>query len=74
VLARFGGTAKVGGVGISTVPAVHSNGVSPDFIGGDIGAAMKDAGIALNVGPPTGYVLRFSNGLDWRHICPVIPE
>ena len=33
------------------------------FIGGDLGKAMKAAGIAGDVGPATGYVLRFSNGL-----------
>ncbi len=63
VLARFGATHTVGGVGISTVPAAHSNGVNPAFIGGDLGDLMKAAGIAGYVGPPTGYILRFSNGL-----------
>ena len=53
----------VGGVRISTVTAMHSNGLDPDYIGGDLGKAMKDAGIAGDVGLPTGYVLRFSNGL-----------
>jgi L-ascorbate metabolism protein UlaG (beta-lactamase superfamily) len=50
-------------VRIATVTALHSNGVDPDFIGGDLGKAMKDAGIAGDVGLATGYVLRFSNGL-----------
>ena len=54
---------KVGGVKISTVPALHSNGVSPGFIGGDMGAAMKAAGIAGYAGQATGYILQFSNGL-----------
>ncbi|MEQ1686651.1 MAG: MBL fold metallo-hydrolase [Burkholderiaceae bacterium] len=31
--------------------------------GGDLGKAMKDAGIAGDVGLATGFVLRFSNGL-----------
>jgi len=53
----------VGGVRIATVTALHSNGVDPDFIGGDLGKAMKAAGIAGDVGLATGYVLRFSNGL-----------
>ena len=61
--ARFGGSATVGGVRIATVTAMHSNGIDPDFIGGELGKAMKEAGIAGDVGPPTGYVLRFSNGL-----------
>ena len=63
MLARFGGSVTVGGVKIATVAALHSNGVDPDFIGGDLGKAMKAAGIAGDVGPATGYVLRFSNGL-----------
>jgi L-ascorbate metabolism protein UlaG (beta-lactamase superfamily) len=63
VLARFGATKKVGGVSISTVPAVHSNGLSPALIGGDLGKMMKAAGFSGYVGPPTGYILRFSNGL-----------
>jgi L-ascorbate metabolism protein UlaG (beta-lactamase superfamily) len=63
ILARFGGSVTVGGVRIATVTALHSNGVDPDFIGGELGKAMKDAGIAGDVGLATGYVLRFSNGL-----------
>jgi L-ascorbate metabolism protein UlaG (beta-lactamase superfamily) len=63
VLARFGGSVTVGGVRIATVQAAHSNGLDPDYIGGDMGKAMKDAGIAAYVGEATGYVLRFSNGL-----------
>jgi len=63
ILARFGGSVTVGGVRIATVTALHSNGVDPDYIGGDLGKAMKEAGIAGDVGLPTGYVLRFSNGL-----------
>jgi len=63
ILARFGGSVTVGGVRIATVTAMHSNGLDPDYIGGDLGKAMKDAGIAGDVGLPTGYVLRFSNGL-----------
>src|SRR6185369_6918293 len=35
----------------------------PDYIGGDLGKAMKDAGIWGDVGLATGYVVRFSNGL-----------
>ena len=63
MLARFGGSVTVGGVRIATVTAMHSNGLDPDYIGGDLGKAMKDAGIAGDVGLATGYVLRFSNGL-----------
>jgi L-ascorbate metabolism protein UlaG (beta-lactamase superfamily) len=63
ILARFGGSVKVGGVMIATVPALHSNGLDPDYIGGDLGKQMADAGIAGYVGEATGYVLTFSNGL-----------
>ena len=63
ILARFGGSVTLGGVRIATVTALHSNGVDPDFIGGELGKSMKEAGIAGDVGLATGYVLRFSNGL-----------
>ena len=63
MLARFGGSVTVGGVRIATVTALHSNGLDPDYIGGELGKAMKEAGIAGDVGLATGYVLRFSNGL-----------
>jgi L-ascorbate metabolism protein UlaG (beta-lactamase superfamily) len=63
MLARFGGSVTVAGVRIATVTALHSNGVDPGYIGGELGKAMADAGIAGDVGLATGYVLRFSNGL-----------
>ena len=63
ILARFGGSVTIGGVRIATVPAMHSNGLDPDYIGGELGKAMKEAGIAGDVGLATGYVLKFSNGL-----------
>lgn len=63
ILARFGGSVVVGGVRIATVTALHSNGVDPEFIDGELGKAMKQAGLFGDVGLATGYVLRFSNGL-----------
>ena len=63
ILARFGGSRTIGGVKIATVFALHSNGLDPDYIGGDLAKAMKDAGLAAYVGEATGYVLKFSNGL-----------
>ena len=62
-LAQFGSSRAFGGVKITTVPAVHSNGVNPAFIEGDLGKMLKAAGLAGYAGPPTGYVLTFSNGL-----------
>lgn len=63
VLVRFGASKKVGGVTITTVPATHSNGLAAGFIGGQLGKGMQAAGITGYVGPPTGYVVTFSNGL-----------
>jgi L-ascorbate metabolism protein UlaG (beta-lactamase superfamily) len=63
VLVRFGANASVGGVRITTVPAVHSNGIAPAFLEGEIGKHMAENGLTAYAGPPTGYVLRFSNGL-----------
>jgi L-ascorbate metabolism protein UlaG (beta-lactamase superfamily) len=63
VLARFGGSVKMGGVTIATVPAIHSNSLDPDLIGGVLGQYMKEVGIGAYVGEATGYVLKFSNGL-----------
>lgn len=62
-LVRFGASRKVGGVFITTVPAAHSNGVSAAFIEGALGDMLKAAGLTAYAGPPTGYVLIFSNGL-----------
>ncbi len=62
-LVRFGASYKVGGVSIATVPAVHTNGVSPAFIGGKLGELLEAAGLQIAAGPATSYVLKFSNGL-----------
>lgn len=63
MLARFGGSTTVDGVRIATVTAMHSNGVDPAYINGELGLAMAAAGIAGDVGLATSYVVRFSNGL-----------
>jgi L-ascorbate metabolism protein UlaG (beta-lactamase superfamily) len=62
-LVRFGGSRKAGGVTITTVPAVHSNGIAPSMIGGQLGDLLSASGLTAYAGPPTGYVLSFSNGL-----------
>ena len=62
-LVRFGASVDVGGVKITTVPAVHSNGLSGEFIEGELGEHLETAGLTAYVGLPTGYVLTFSNGL-----------
>lgn len=63
VLVRFGASTTVGGVTITTVPAVHSNGIAGAMIGGELGDLLDGAGLTAYAGPPTGYVLTFSNGL-----------
>lgn len=60
---RFGGSRDVEGVSITTVPAAHSNGLSGDFIEGELGESLNAAGLTAYVGPATGYVVTFSNGL-----------
>ena len=62
-LVRFGAEADLGGVKITTVPATHSNGLSGEFIEGQLGEQLKAAGLTAYVGPPTGYILTFTNGL-----------
>jgi len=62
-LVRFGASRQVGGVTFTTVPAAHSNGVAGNFIGGRLGEMLDAAGLTAYVGPPTGYVVTFSNGL-----------
>jgi L-ascorbate metabolism protein UlaG (beta-lactamase superfamily) len=62
-LVRFGASRTIGGVTITTVPAVHSNGISGHMIGGELGNLLNAAGLTAYAGPPTGYVLTFSNGL-----------
>ncbi len=62
-LVRFGANRKIGGVTVTTVAAAHSNGIAGAMIGGDLGKHLDDAGLTAYAGPPTGYVLTFSNGL-----------
>ncbi len=62
-LARFGGERDVNGVTVYSVPAVHSNGLSPAFLDGEHAKALADSGLTAYVGPPGGYVVEFTNGL-----------
>ena len=62
-LVRFGASRTINGVTFTTVPAVHSNGLSGAFIEGELGESLTEAGLTAYVGPPTGYVITFSNGL-----------
>jgi L-ascorbate metabolism protein UlaG (beta-lactamase superfamily) len=62
-LVRFGGVREVGGVTVASVPAVHSNGIDPAFLEGDLARTLEENGLTAYLGPPGGYVLEFSNGL-----------
>jgi L-ascorbate metabolism protein UlaG (beta-lactamase superfamily) len=62
-LVRFGGEREVGGVKVASVPAVHSNGISPAFLEGELASQLEANGLTAYLGPPGGYVLEFSNGL-----------
>lgn len=62
-LVRFGASRTVGGVTFTTVPAAHSNGINGAFIEGNLGKMLQEAGLTAYAGPPTGYVITFSNGL-----------
>ncbi len=63
LLVRFGAMRKLGGVSIYSVPAAHSNGIDPEFLGGNLAKELEGNGLTAYVGPPGGYVLKFSNGL-----------
>jgi L-ascorbate metabolism protein UlaG (beta-lactamase superfamily) len=62
-LVRFGGVREVGSVRVASVPAVHSNGLNPAFLEGDLAERLAANGLTAYIGPPGGYVLQFSNGL-----------
>lgn len=62
-LLRYGAATTVGGVMLASVPAVHSNGLNPAFLDGDLAGALEAQGLTAYLGPPGGYMLRFSNDL-----------
>ncbi|HET7672778.1 MAG TPA: MBL fold metallo-hydrolase [Burkholderiales bacterium] len=62
-LVRFGAQTTFGKVMVASVPAVHANGVPPAFLPAEQARLLEAAGLTAYVGPPGGFVLRFSNGL-----------
>ena len=62
-LVRFGAQTMVGKVMVAGVPAVHSNGLSADFLPKEHAQLFAATGLTAYVGEPGGFVLRFSNGL-----------
>jgi L-ascorbate metabolism protein UlaG (beta-lactamase superfamily) len=62
-LVRFGASTMFGKVMVAGVPAVHSNGLAPAFLEKEQAQLLEKNGLTAYVGPPGGFVLRFSNGL-----------
>ena len=62
-LVRFGASTMFGKVFVATVPAVHSNGLASAFLNKEAAQLLDANGLTAYVGPPNGFVLRFSNGL-----------
>jgi L-ascorbate metabolism protein UlaG (beta-lactamase superfamily) len=63
VVLRFGASTRIGGVEISSVSALHTNGLDPGFLDGELAQTMKANGLTAYVGPAGGFVLKFTNGL-----------
>jgi L-ascorbate metabolism protein UlaG (beta-lactamase superfamily) len=63
VVLRFGASTRIGGVEIASVSALHTNGLDPGFLDGELSQSMKANGLTAYVGPAGGFVLKFSNGL-----------
>ena len=51
------------GVDITIVYASHANNVPPELVSEAHRAILDADGASLELGPPTGYVIKFSNGL-----------
>jgi L-ascorbate metabolism protein UlaG (beta-lactamase superfamily) len=50
-------------VEITTVPAAHDNTVPRDLLSPEVRKALEADNVSLQLGPPSGYVVRFTNGL-----------
>src|SRR3546814_196957 len=70
-LVRFGGERAVNGVKVYSVPAVHSNGLSPAFLEGTHAEALEANGLTAYLGPPGGYVVEFTTAS--QSTCPATP-
>ena len=62
-LVRYGATTSFGKVVVASVPASHTNGLSPIFLEKEQAQALAAAGLTAYVGPAGGFVMRFSNGV-----------
>jgi L-ascorbate metabolism protein UlaG (beta-lactamase superfamily) len=62
-LARFGASTNIGNVRVISVPAAHTNGLPAAFLEKGQAELLAANGLTAYVGPPGGFVVRFSNGL-----------
>jgi L-ascorbate metabolism protein UlaG (beta-lactamase superfamily) len=62
-LARYGGSVTFGKVVVISVPASHTNGLPAAFLEKGQAELLAANGLTAYVGPPGGFVMRFSNGL-----------
>src|SRR3954462_4146140 len=62
-LARYGGSVTFGKVVVISVPASHTNGLPAAFLEKGQAELLAANGLTAYVGPPGGFVIRFSNGL-----------
>ena len=62
-LVRFGASTNFGGVQVIGVPAAHTNGLPASFLEKGQADLLAANGLTAYVGPPGGFVVRFSNGL-----------
>ena len=62
-LARYSAFVPIGGTQVISVPAAHSNGLPPAFLEKGQSELLAANGLTAYVGPPGGFVIRFSNGL-----------
>lgn len=61
---RPGGKLDFGGVTVAAIPTVHANGASPDFLlNAELARMLEQSGLTVYVGPDSGFVLSFTNGL-----------
>src|SRR5258708_21167369 len=62
-LARYGASVSFGRAQVISVPAAHTNGLAAAFLQKRQSELLTANGLTAYVGPPGGFVLRFSNGL-----------
>ena len=70
-LVRYGATTSFGKVVVASVPASHTNGLSPAFLEKEQAQALAAAGLTAYVGPAGGFVRASATGS--LRISPAIP-